>query len=219
LKYTEEERQRLTSNRFHQFKGWTLDSYKPKNENQRLAKATVKIYLEDFEVHVLEDKIGLTIIGPPGIGKTGLAHAILAEASKKNYLFQAITMANLLRLKQDSFALTKRSELLGKDMDPIDWQRLYKIENKLEAVEKAQILLLDDVGKEYDSGSGWSNSIVDMYIRTRYDHGIGPTLITSNIPIDDWTDKYSASLKSFVHEATLFVNITGEDVRASGGFR
>jgi DNA replication protein DnaC len=66
-----------------------------------------------------------------------------------------------------------------------------------------RLLVIDDIGKEFRSASGWQASILDEVIRSRYTNCL-PTIITSNIPTQKW-DEYNSAMASFAKEA--FVNI------------
>jgi hypothetical protein len=46
-----------------------------------------------------------------------------------------------------------------------------------------------------------------------------PTLLTSNIPLEKWAGKYSDSMFSFQHEASIIVPIVADDGRIADGER
>ena len=80
---------------------------------------------------------------------------------------------------------------------------------------RADFVLFDDVGQEYESASGWSNSQFNDVLRFRFNRGL-PSILTSNLPVAEWAKRYSDSMASFLHEATTIVALTGEDFRRKG---
>ena len=73
-----------------------------------------------------------------------------------------------------------------------------------------RVLVLDDLGKEY--GSNYDNTSFDEILRARYDKAL-PTIVTTNVPLENWGRKYGEAMGSFAHEAFRLVRIMGEDLR------
>jgi len=73
-----------------------------------------------------------------------------------------------------------------------------------------RILILDDLGKEY--GSKYDDTSFDEILRARYDKAL-PTIITTNVPRENWAKQYGEAMGSFAHEAFTRVRIIGEDLR------
>jgi DNA replication protein DnaC len=73
-----------------------------------------------------------------------------------------------------------------------------------------RLLVLDDLGKEY--GSKYDDTSFDEILRARYDKAL-PTIITTNVPLENWGKKYGEAMGSFGHEAFRLVRIMGEDLR------
>ena len=69
-----------------------------------------------------------------------------------------------------------------------------------ESNENVKLLILDDLGKEYRTASGWAENQFDALLRTRFNYGL-PTIITTNVPIESWGEVYGESMYSFLHEA------------------
>lgn len=63
-----------------------------------------------------------------------------------------------------------------------------------------RLLVLDDVGKEHRTASGWAVSFFEDLIRERSYEG-WPTIITTNLYPDQWKATYGDSCESFFHEA------------------
>ena len=73
-----------------------------------------------------------------------------------------------------------------------------------------RILIIDDLGKEY--GSKYDDTSFDEILRIRYDKGL-PTIVTTNVLLEQWMDKYGEAMGSFANEAFIKVNMIGDDKR------
>jgi hypothetical protein len=159
---------------------------------------------------------GLYLTGKPGQGKTTLASALLQDLIRTTPLdvipFHTLTAAKfltyvgLIRLQQ---------EIMGADYEsPKDSLMLGIFTRHKDPVSNIPLLVIDDLGKEFTSASGWQNTILDELIRTRYNNGY-PTIITSNMQVEDLA-KYNSSMASFAQEAfyTITVESTKGDLRA-----
>jgi DNA replication protein DnaC len=73
-----------------------------------------------------------------------------------------------------------------------------------------RILIIDDLGKEY--GSKYDDTSFDEILRIRYDKGL-PTIVTTNVMLENWADKYGDAMGSFANEAFLKVTMIGDDKR------
>ena len=94
-------------------------------------------------------------------------------------------------------------------------EELEKARRHLNGLERSNVLLLDDLGREYDSDTQWSSTQISNLIRWRYDNGAA-TLITSNMSFDFLTRRYSEAFVSFLREINTTVVMDGEDYRATG---
>lgn len=83
-------------------------------------------------------------------------------------------------------------------------------------VESAQILLLDDVGKELMTGSGFNNDfarqVFDDTMRTRVQDRL-PTFITTNFNEQAISQAYGEAVFSLITEQSMAVKVTGSDYR------
>jgi DNA replication protein DnaC len=75
-----------------------------------------------------------------------------------------------------------------------------------------RILVIDDLGKEY--GSKYDDTSFDEILRLRYDKGL-PTIVTTNVSLENWEAQYKEAMASFAHEAFVRVPIIGSDLRAA----
>lgn len=126
---------------------------------------------------------GLFFAGLPGVGKTMLAVATIIEVYytwPKIYPY-FITMADLIEAR------------LHYSDDP-------DAAGTMECVTQSPVLVLDDVGKEHSSKSGWSATVLDQVLRYRHNEG-RPTIITTNLALPKWAG-YNESMESFIARST-----------------
>ena len=149
-------------------------------------------YAEDFDRH----SESLMLLGNAGLGKTHAALAIAGAALEKGY--DVIYVSS-----PDFFA---KLEALHFGSDPAGEE-----ETLLQTAENADLLILDDLGTEFNSGF----LISSLY--TLLNNRIGahlPTIVTTNITDGAlleklYTEKISSRLSSFV--PCLFA---GDDIRS-----
>ena len=170
--------------------------------------------------------VGLLLDGEPGKGKT--THAV---AALQQFLLDLpddpADVANFLKYKRDGFSVSSR---VIRYMTYPEFLTLKKSVMDLEGIEKAnrvaeveglhgrssddglnvRILVLDDLGKEY--GTAYNGSSFDEILRSRYDKGL-PTIVTTNVALENWDTAYSPAMQSFAHEAFSRVQLTGNDLR------
>jgi DNA replication protein DnaC len=159
---------------------------------------------------------GLLLVGKPGQGKTALSLTIIQEIMRT---FSPETFA----IEQDtaiikpcyfttfSSIIALNGLLIGKTNTDED-ERLFlglHGECKHDAYN-VRVLVIDDVGKEHSSASGWNSTVLHHLLRTRFNNGL-PTIVTTNIPIKSWESEYGVATGSFIHEA--FATIELESIR------
>jgi DNA replication protein DnaC len=149
---------------------------------------------------------GLALYGAPGHGKTTLVAAVIQEALRTFSLdvfslndvrpCYFITYAGLLDLK---------GEMMGEYVEE-SRELLYEgiMGESKDENRNVKLLVLDDVGREHTSNSGWNKNMLHHILRTRFNNGL-PTIVTSNIPLENWATWYGEATGSFAHEA--FFNI------------
>jgi DNA replication protein DnaC len=170
--------------------------------------------------------VGLLLDGAPGRGKTTHAVSVLNEFVRA-IPDDKLEACRLLHVSPNSYGLKFRpvyyltmTDLLyrTKALFDADSDERARLQDELDGfygrarddAYNVRLLVLDDVGKEY--GSEYDKFSFDSIIRMRYDKGL-PTIITTNVDLNDWDETYSEAMQSFAHEAFRRVKLGGEDLR------
>lgn len=74
------------------------------------------------------------------------------------------------------------------------------------------LLVIDDLGEEVDDDAGEFQSSLDWLMNKRY-NGERKTVITTNLPLDDFKARYSDRVKGRIRECGDFIELTGPDLR------
>lgn len=81
-------------------------------------------------------------------------------------------------------------------------------DTKLERIELAEKLVIDDLGVEYADDKGALASKLDMIIDARYEHLL-PTVITTNLDAQRFKSRVGARIVSRLEETGHFASVTG----------
>lgn len=158
----------------------------------------------------------LILAGKTGIGKTvaacGVASAIIDMQSGGGELLQEKTIfikANeVLKL-----AIEPESERMA-GYNAFSGSELFQNFSPFDEFLKSPLLIIDDLGCEQASASGWDKSIWDQVFDYRYSNYLA-TIVTTNKRLKDFTTQYGERILSRVTEWGKFRVISDVDLRRS----
>ncbi len=148
----------------------------------------------DHAVAFIERGIGLFLSGPMGTGKTMLANLVLKELVKRDYNCFGTT-----------FSSTVESFTAG-------WNSAEDKQYFADRFMYSDVLLLDDLGKEFRRQNGLQKTTFDHILRTRVQAG-RPTLLTTNMNPREVQHGYGAPVLSLLVEQSIEVVLPGDDFR------
>ncbi len=196
-KYTIEKLNEQCAIKLHSFAEFRLDYYpetvqiKGKTVGCRDMMADVVKFCIEYAKGFSQDSTGLFLIGATGLGKTFISCCIARELINKGCSVAFDSVQNYLR------AIEK--EHFGKaDGDT------------LEAILKADLLILDDLGSEFESA--FNTSVVYNIINTRCNEG-KPMIISTNIPPQRLSERYDDRIVSRLTGNLKPLRFLGEDIR------
>jgi DNA replication protein DnaC len=145
---------------------------------------------------------GLCLIGPPGIGKTHIAAAVLrrviVEKGAHGLFYDVRDLLRIIRSTYNPVVRTVEMDIIRPVMD-------------------AELLVLDDLGAE--KTSEWVEETMNLIVNTRYNQR-RPTIFTTNfLDSPDETDLDSLKVRvglrmhSRLHEMCEFLEYDGGDYR------
>jgi DNA replication protein DnaC len=161
---------------------------------------------------------GVLLWGEPGHGKTTLALATIQEILTTFKLDPFKVEANHVLLRPCYFTtFNDILDLKGKTMDneaTEDEQLIFKgmLGECDNDAYNIRVLIIDDLGKEHRSLSGWQSNMFHHVLRTRFNHGL-PTIVTTNVELKHWAAAYGDATESFANEAFRYLPVITSDLR------
>ena len=157
------------------------------------ALSVMKDYIKNLQSN-LNNGIGLYLYGDPGVGKTLLAsYAVTACLQlKKNVKFYYFT------------------DVLTKFTDA--WKDERARGELEQAILNSDLLVLDDIGREYKSNKNLHESVLDTVLRNRANQ-LKPIIVTSNYDIFDIKEHYGRGIVDLFKESLVSVKVSGDSYR------
>lgn len=192
--------------------GWTLEDCTDSDPEDILEiLGWVSIFNEGSVVRASGNRYcgrGLLLAGLPGRGKSTVAAATI-QSIMLNSPLQAFDVPEESVLIRPCYFMTFNDVLAlqGRMMDsPTDWEEVlyYGILGEAHDPYNIRVLVIDDVGKEHASLSGWQKNVLHHVLRTRYNQGL-PTIVTTNVMLEDWNSLYGDATESFAKEAFTYL--------------
>ena len=157
-------------------------------------KDKVRKYLEKMD-EMLENGIGLFLYSDENsTGKTSIAVLALKQA---------------LRLRRTAY-FEESGRLKAALIRAEEFEENIPIERRIRTVD---LLVLDDVGKEYRTESGFAENTIESVLRDR-SQSMRLTIMTSNLKPNKIEQVYSADLAALLRETMIPLRISGYDWRA-----
>ena len=154
---------------------------------------------------------GLLLCGLPGRGKTTLALSLIQEMMTQ-FPIEAFCPPESGVVIRPCYFTTFNDllDLKGALMDsPTQEQETLfygMLGECLNDSYNIRVLIIDDLGKEHSSLSGWQKNMLHHVLRTRFNRGL-PTIVTTNIELKNWSGLYGDATESFANEAFVYMPI------------
>ena len=198
------------------FRGMRFSDYKHPHGSGQMALKAAKDFVTNFSDHYVSKKRaeagkfpisrdnigkGMLFVGQNGTRKSTLAAITLTEVQ---YLSPAHKVYYI------RFSDWKRA--LTDTFDNQESERKILAKKILILSEMSHLLVLDDIGQEHRTVTGFTESQLHELLRIRYE-AARPTIVTTNIDPESMRGVYGDSFESFRHDAFTTYPILGRDTR------
>lgn len=161
-------------------------------QNPRVVMTKVLNFCRSYAEKFTPHSQGLFMFGQTGLGKTHLSRAIAGVVAAKGYNVVCGSAQDLLRrIENEHFRRTED-------------------DGTLDRILEADLLVLDDLGAEFSSS--FTQSVVYNILNSRIS-AERPLIITSNLTIQEFHEKYAHRIVSRLFSQLIQVRFIGNDVR------
>lgn len=198
------------------FRGIRLEEYNHPHQSGVVAKRAAAEFVDNFEERYVSSKRaaagvfpsdrsnigrGLLLAGRNGTRKSTLATSVLTEIQYRSPSYRVfyIRFSDWKKALTDTFAKEDTEEKL-------------KGRKVLKLVELSSLVVLDDIGQEHRTTSGFTESSLHELLRVRYE-AARPTIVTTNVSLSRISETYGESFDSFRYDAFDPLVIVGPDTR------
>ncbi len=154
-------------------------------ENEKIVRI-FRNYIKHIH-DMYEDCINLTLFGSNGSGKTLISSIILKSAYRNHYTFKLINFPEYI-------ALNFKPDKTYQDLEEI------------EKIQEAEFLVIDELGKEYDTKTDANVNLLIQLMKHREVHGL-PTIICTNLDLEDMRSRYGETINSLTENSVKIMMV------------
>jgi DNA replication protein len=185
-------------------RGRGFDQWQVYSESAETAVRTCAAFAADFPEYFARTSTdqakvgrGILLVGGTGSGKTTLACMTITE----------------IHWAHDNTILYYPAHLLIEQQRLVDARAAdERISKRINRLHTVHVLVIDDLGMEYRTQSGYVGAEITGLLRRRHELGL-PTIVTTNLPLAKWDQIYHPTMSSFAKQAFQIVTLTGMDMR------
>ena len=175
------------------YKSKTIENWIPKNEEQESAHKVVEAYAGNINARVKNGQ-GLTLLGPPGIGKTHLLAALVTGAHAAGVRAKYCLWHDLvMSLRQQFSSADKKAQSTA-----------------MNGATQCPLLALDEIAQGL--GTDWEHRQLFALIDHRYREGL-PLIISTNATAKDLPQLVGERIADRLAEVNAPISIPGSSQR------